>query len=138
MSGGAGAALRQLARKAEEFPRKFVKGAVADTRKASMAALKADTGGDAAMSGIGGAKLKIKTSVKGGSIVTGEVRASTPRAAWFWLEEGTRPHIAGGKFKGARHPGTRGKRTWSRTVDPSLTKASKRAREELTAMVQGR
>ena len=138
MAGGAGAALRQLARNAEQFPRKFVKSAVSDARKASMTALKADTGGDGAMSRLGGAKLKIKTSVKGDSVVTGEVRAGSPRAAWFWLEEGTKPHIAGGKFRGARHPGTRGKRTWSRTVDPTMAAASKKAREQFVAMVQGR
>lgn len=139
MATGAGAALRQMARRAESFPRTFVKGAVSDIRKDQTKSLKADTGGDAKLSGIGNARLTIRTSVKGGgSLVTGELSAGKPRGAWAWLEHGTKPHIVGGKFKGARHPGTRGKQTWSRSVGPSLDRASKRARGELVAIVRGR
>ena len=139
MAGSAGAGLRQLARRAEAFPRKFVKSAVSDLRKEQTKKLKMDTGGDAAMSGIGNAKLKIKTSVKGDTTVTGSVSAGKPRGPWTWLEEGTKPHSAGGKFRGARHPGTKpGKRTWSRSVPRMMDGVVKKARDELRAIVQGR
>lgn len=135
--GGAGKALRQVAKNADSFPRKFVKGAVADIRKAQTKSLKQDVGGDAAMSGIG-ARLTIKSSVKGDSIVTGEVSAGKPAGPWSWLEQGTRPHIAGGRYKGARHPGTRAKRTWSRAVPKTLDAVAKKARKELRTIVHGR
>lgn len=136
--GGAGAVLRDIAKRAESFPRKFVKQAVADIRKGQTKTLKADTGGDGGLSGIGGAKLRIKTSVKGDTIVTGVVEAGSPRGPWTWLESGTKPHIAGGRYRGARHPGTRGKRTWSRAATPGLAKAAKTASREVTTIVRGR
>lgn len=136
--GGAGKALRQIAKNAESFPRKFVKEAVADIRKDQTKTLKRDIGGDTAMSGIGNGRLTIKSSVKGDSIVTGEVTAGKPAGPWSWLEKGTAPHIAGGRYRGARHPGTRGKRTWSRGLPDSLDRVVKQARKELRTIVHGR
>jgi hypothetical protein len=54
-----------------------------------------------------------------------------PHAQWIWLEEGTKPHrIPKGRRKtfisapgydhpvrSVRHPGSRGKRTWTQTVE---------------------
>lgn len=136
--GGAGKVLRDIAKRAETFPRKFVKDAVADIRKEQTKTLKADTGGDMGLSGIGNARLSIKTSVKGDTIVTGEVSAGKPRGPWTWLESGTRPHVVGGRYRGARHPGTRGKRTWSRSAPKALDNAAKDARKEIRTIVHGR
>ena len=138
MKGGAAAAARGVAKRAREFPKSFVKESVKATRKEVAKTLKADTGGDSGLSGIGGAKLKIKTSVKGDNPAVGSVTAGKPRGPWTWLEKGTKPHIAGGKFRGARHPGTRGKRTWSKPATVSLDREAKRARRELAAIIRGR
>lgn len=138
MPGSASAAARSVATAARAFPRRFVKESVKATRKAIADTLKADTGGDSAMSGIGNAKLKVKTSVKGEQTVTGTVTAGKPRGPWTWLEEGTKPHAVGGKFRGARHPGTRGKRTWSRPAVKAIDGEARRARQELTAIIRGR
>lgn len=141
--------LRAIARNAETFPRKFVKSAVAELRKATTKTLKADTGGDAILSraaqgakGHRATKLKIKTSVKGSSaIVTGTVEAASPRAQWFWLEEGTAPHQIGSRrlATGPQHPGTKpGKKTWSRAVTPELKRLQREAQRSLTAIMHGR
>ena len=72
-------------------------------------------------------KMGTKSNVSGTSLfVTG-----TPKAQWVWLEEGTKPHaIPKGrrrtflKAPGYDHPvrrvmhhGSRGKRTWTQTVE---------------------
>lgn len=133
--GGAGTAMKQIAKNAESFPRKFVTAAVSDIRKDQTKTLKKDIGGDMGMSGIGNARLTFKSTVKGDSIVTGEVSVGKPRGPWTWLEEGTRPHIAGGRYRGARHPGTRAKRTWSRALPKSVDGVLKKARKELRTIV---
>ena len=135
--GGAGKALREIAKKAKTFPRQYVDQTVKDIRKAVTKSLKTDTG-DGRMSGAGNARLTIKATVKGDSIVTGDVSAGGARGPWTWLEEGTKPHIVGGWYKGAHHPGTRAKRTWSRAVGPALDRATKDAAKRLKLIVHGR
>lgn len=131
--GGAGTALRAVAKKAKSFPRQFVDEAASDMRKAAMSSLKADTG-DGGLSGAGNVKLKVVRKVKGQEfLVIGEVRAGSPRALWFWLEEGTKPHRIGRR----RHPGTRPKRTWSRGVEPSVDRAQRTAVSKLRTIVRG-
>lgn len=145
--GGAGAALRKIAKKSEAFPKTFVKEFVSDGRKAVTKTLKADTGGDRILSRAARGKrghkvtpLKIKTKIKGDRLVTGTIQAGAPRAQWFWLEEGTNPHSLGGRRTegGGQHPGTAGKRTWSRAMDPEMERVVKKARRELRTIVRGR
>lgn len=135
--GGAAAGMRKVAKKAKTFPRLFVDKAATDIRKAATKSLKGDTG-DGRMSGVGNAQLKVVRKVKDqGVVVIGQVRAGGARGPWFWLEEGTRPHRAGGRFKGARHPGTRAKRTWSRPLPPAMNKARQEAWRHLRTIVRG-
>jgi hypothetical protein len=87
-------------------------------------------GGVWMLHGRGGRRRSVTMGTKatmGNSVVFIE---GTPRAQWTWLEEGTKPHRVGRRttfLKGAgyghpvrgpiRHPGARGKRTWTQTVD---------------------
>lgn len=129
--GGAGASLRAVAKKAKSFPRQFVDEAASDIRKAATSSLRSDTG-DGGLSRAGNRKLKVKRKVKGaGSLVVGEVAAGSPRAQWFWLEEGTKPHMVGRR----RHPGARAKRTWSTAIGPAVNKAQHMARRDLRSIV---
>ena len=86
-------------------------------RKQIRPQLKTDTGGDNRLSGIGNAKLSVTGRVKGLGRVTGTVTASPRKLAgpWRWLEDGTRPHYTHNGTR--RHPGTAGKRTWTKPVD---------------------
>jgi hypothetical protein len=131
--GGAAAAMRAVAKKAKSFPREFVDQAATDLRKAATQSLKADTG-DGGLSRAGNQKLKVTRKVKGsGALVIGEVSAGSPRAQWFWLEEGTRPHMIGRR----RHPGARPKRTWSIAIGPAVNKAQRDAQTRLRTIVRG-
>lgn len=147
MAGGAAAAIRQIAKRAESFPRKFVLSSTADLRRAAMKTLKADTGGDRILSraakrsrGHKATPLTIRTKIKGDQLVTGTIQAGAPRAQWFWLEEGTQPHSLGGRRTegGAQHPGTKpGKQTWSRAVTPAMRQVANRAQREIRTIVHG-
>lgn len=86
------------------------------------------------MSGIGNARLTIKTSTQGDQTVIGTVTAGKPRGPWNWLEKGTKPHLIGRR----RHPGMKGKRTWSRPAVVALDSQARRARRELMAIIRGR
>jgi hypothetical protein len=87
-------------------------------------------GGVWMLHGRGGRRRPVKMGTKstmGKSVLFVE---GTPRAQWTWLEEGTKPHMVGRRtrfLKGAgyahpvrgpvRHPGSKGKRTWTQTVE---------------------
>ena len=128
----------RIAKNARAFPRKFIASSVVEVRRAVAKTLKADTGGNSALSHAGNRKLKIRTKQSGQSVAKGLIEAGAPRAQWFWLEEGTKPHIVGGRYKGARHPGTRGKRTWSRAAKPALDRVMSNAHKTLSEIVRGR
>lgn len=131
--GGAAAGMRKVAKKAKSFPRQFVDEAASDLRKAALQSLRSDTG-DGALSHAGNSALKVVRKVKGQEIlVIGEVRAGAPRAQWFWLEEGTKPHMIGRR----RHPGAKAKRTWSRGVEPAVDAAQRKAQAQLRTIVRG-
>lgn len=117
MSGSAPAALRKLEKGCRSLPRQFVDDAVAKGRKVVQKQARSATGGDMVLSNAGG-RLSVKTKVSGDTVVEGEIVAgpSRQRAQWFWLEDGTNPHPMG---RGT-HPGTSGKRVWSKAVDPLI------------------
>lgn len=88
---------------------------------------RADSGGDMRLSGVGrrGARVGARYDVRGGRNPTALVRATGPMQL---LELPTRPHLIrpqrkrailtpGGARAYAHHPGTSGKRTWSRGVN---------------------
>lgn len=130
---GAAEGMRKVAKKAKSFPRLFVDDAASELRKAALQSLRGDLG-DGGMSNAGNKKLKVVRKVKGQEIlVIGEVSAGAPRAQWFWLEEGTKPHMIGRR----RHPGTRPKRTWSQGIEPALDRAQRKAQAHLRTIVRG-
>lgn len=126
-----------MARDAKALPRQFVDASVKDGRKTMQKALNADTGGDGRLSHAGNAKLTIKTSKSGQSPATGKVFAGKPIAMWMWLEDGTKPHVIGGRWRGAHHPGTRPKRTWSKAAPHVVERASEIAREQFSTLMKG-
>lgn len=126
----AAAELRKVAAGLQSFPRAFVGDAVSKLRKSVSKRLAGDTGGDRRLSHAGNVELRIKSSiVDGGDVVTGEVRAGSPRAQWTWLQEGTNPH--GG------HPGTRALRTWTDATSPVLDELADDARIRWQRIMRG-
>lgn len=116
------AAARDLERAAdqlERYPEQAVRRGVTLLRGAASARLKVDTGGDYRLSGVGNAKLGIRTSVKGTQFVEGVVAAGSRRTETIerWLNNGTRPRVTSA---GNTHPGTPAKRTWDDPIDNTL------------------
>lgn len=134
--GAAADRLGRVGKNLRTLPEEGVQQATVKVRKQILVALKADTGGDRRLSGLGarGRPLTVKVTRRStGNIAEGRVMAGPrrQRAPWFWLEEGTDAgdrRIRGtsrrrGTAPGARtfrHSGTPAKRTWSRSVGPVL------------------
>jgi len=129
--------LRRIQKSLKSLPRKWAEESGKTVKKAATKTLNADTGGDASLSHAPG-KLKIDTKVQGDSIATLIVSpGKRGMARWTWLEEGTKPHTAGGRYKGARHPGTRPRHTWTRAVDPAVKVLIDDARKRFGVAVKG-
>lgn len=111
--------LEQAAAKLEQFPEQAVRRAVDTLRGAASDRLKVDTGGNYRLSGVGNARLGIRSSVKGTQFVEGVVGAGSRRTETIerWLNDGTRPRTTSA---GNTHPGTPAKRTWDDPIDRTL------------------
>lgn len=113
--------LGKLAEDVESFSERAVRHLVTGLAGEIRPQIKRDLGGDSKMSGIGNARLSVSTKVKVvGDKVTGSVSAAPKKLAgpWSWMESGTKQHNT---HHGTRwHPGTRGKRSWSKPVDRAV------------------
>lgn len=110
------------ARTVRTLPQKMVKAGVTAAAKPLLAAYKIDSGGDLKLSGVPGSwRFKVPTSVRGTGTkgpVRGRARVR-PAGPASWLNDGTRPRPQGKGF----HPGTAGKRTFSRSADKAIAEA---------------
>lgn len=119
-----------------------------EVKKAIVEQARRDTG-DGRMGNVGrGVKLNVRFDVKGHQST---IRA-VPPGVWSMLSSGTRPHMIRprrrrgkralttpyGLFSRVWHPGSRGKRTWTRGLDRGLPKAVDQLRRPaLTAVRVG-
>lgn len=127
-----GEELRRLAAAAQVWPRDLVDDAADSIEAAATEQLLADTGGDASLSHAP-ADLSVTVSVSGSSTVHGKIAAAGGGGQWTWLEEGTQPHLIGGRL----HPGTFAKETWSRATSPEMRAISREAEARFLALMQG-
>jgi hypothetical protein len=106
---GAAANYRALARRVATLPERVVRAGAEAMNRQIIAELKADTGGDQALSGMGKGRRGRKTKLATTTTVTGGVRIATaiikasPRRArgqWAIIEEGTGERISGRKRGG--------------------------------------
>jgi hypothetical protein len=127
--------LRATAAAARRYPADWVKASTAQVAKATRATLRADTGGDGALSNFrgGGPKARVKVTTRYGSTLSeATIEAAGAGAIWSWLEDGTGGHRIRARERGAElatpvgpRPSVhvRGRRplhTWRRAVDPVL------------------
>lgn len=134
---GAAAELRRISSALSALPRDWAKESAKTVRKAATKTLTADTGGDRSLSRAPG-KLNVRTSVRGSSTVTLAVVPGPKRfgaGRWAWLEHGTERHFQ--PRRQAMHPGSEGKRTWSRAVDPQERVLINDARYRFSVAVRG-
>jgi hypothetical protein len=127
--------LRSTAAAARRYPADWVKASTAAVAKATRATLRADTGGDGALSHFrgGGPKARVKVTTRYGSTLSeASITAAGAGAIWSWLEDGTKGHRVQARERGGElatpygpRPvvhvsGRRPMRTWRRAVDPVL------------------
>lgn len=130
--GQAADRLGRVGKKLRLLPDEAIKTGNSRIRSRAMAALREDAGPDRKLSGLtNGRAQTVKTTKRtSGPVVSGRIMAgpASQRAPWFWLEEGTARGLRGpkvGRYNSSRafrggHPGTKAKRTWSRSVGPAL------------------
>lgn len=129
--------LNQISFDVRQFPEKVVRMGVRELEAAVVDRLRRDTGGDFRLSGLrGGGKLTVTTKVGilYGHRVSGQVQASPRKmiGPWRWLQDGTEPHAMGR----GRHPGTRGKQTWSEPVERTIPKVQRQIETSFDSVVQ--
>lgn len=112
----ASADIGRVADQVARYPEQAVRRAVDTFRKAIRPRLRADTGGDSRMSGIGNARLRDTGRVQGAELVEGRVSINL-RGPGKWLDGGVRPHDTAA---GVHHPGTDGLGTFSEPVAAAL------------------
>jgi hypothetical protein len=130
----AGSNLHALSKSLANLPAEMVREGTKQLQKPIEARAERDSGGDRRLSGLKrSGRFTVSTSVKGTTAVEGRVFAgpSKMRGAWSWLDRGTAARAQG---KG-RHPGTRGKGTWSEPVDAELPKVREAIIKRFTAAV---
>jgi hypothetical protein len=105
----AAANYRALARRVATLPERVVRAGAEAMNREIIAELKADTGGDQALSGFGRSrrgrktKLATTTTISGGrALASAVIKASPKRARGMWtiIEEGTGERISGRKRGG--------------------------------------
>jgi hypothetical protein len=101
--------------------------------------------------GRGGKRRPVRMGTK--AVISGQSMFvnGIPKAQWVWLEEGTKPHrIPKGRRKTflkapgydhpvrtVRHPGSRGKRTWSQVLENMRTEYPKVVLTEVKKALDG-
>lgn len=121
--------LRRVAAALRTLPQLWVRDALKALDKNTKKALTVAVGADRTMSNVGrsGARLRTKSTQSGTTVVTGRFEPARPTAPWLWLEKGTAAHTLGGQFKGALHPGSPAKRTWTKGTDDPADNAMREA-----------
>jgi hypothetical protein len=131
----AGQTYRRISRELRSLPREWVDDAARQLKQAVNPTLSSDTGGDFGLSGIGNPRMTVQTKVVGDAFVEGVVQAGPGRlrGPWRWIESGTNPRPQGRGW----HPGTQGKRTWSRAITPQLPRLMDDAERRFRRAVRG-
>lgn len=130
---GAATSLRAIAKRAQSLPRQWATAAAKDITKGIDKSLIAASGGDRSLSNAP-VKLSVQSKVQGDTVVTATVAPGRRgMAQWSWLESGTQPHRIGAGM----HPGTKGKRVWSKAATPALDRAVRDVRRRLGQVMTG-
>jgi hypothetical protein len=144
--------LRVAERSVRDADAAVVAKAAAAARRLFVQQIRTDTGGDMRMRNVGNAKLSVRTErsreTGGAAVVT---LSGLPKGPLSMLDKGTKAHVIGratGRRKRlviggrvvlgpVRHPGARGKRTWSGVKPGALVEARRAAEVEWSKVVNG-
>ena len=142
--GKAANRLERVGDRLRALPDEVVDDATRRVQASVQQSARADFGPDLRLSGLGRNATRQRVTVTKRSIgqsAIGHVMAGPPRqrAAWFWMDEGTKAGPRRRRRSGTiyQHPGTPAKRTWSDPVEEVLPRVQADIETRFRAIIRG-